>query len=527
MLDRPIRITRNTIAWLFPEREFFHRSGGEVTFIRLGTATQLSLAGVALALGTWLVYGAVTLMIAERVVASKEQRIVEMASAYRVLGDELESTQRRFLGITEELEAKHRLLVELIDQRQALGTRLGEVTSELAVVIAERDRFMVMEQALGERISRLEERLHDADGASQSSGGAERGRHPLRGGVASVETGLENLIAERNSALQRGRELAQRSARLEHRLADFDGLEAEFEDVAQERDQALIEGQRMTRRVTDLEHRLAQLDGVEARFTSLLSERDLAVSKGDRLTRRIAELEGRLTRLKSSQRELVARIQERTETNLEEIEAMIALTGISAEDLLERVPDPESGLGGPFIDLADKAADDAESAHSDPGFGSSVVRLEHHLNRWAGLQSVLQRLPMASPLDSYYVASRYGKRRDPITKKRAMHHGVDLSGSFKSPVWSTAPGTVTFAGRKGPYGKIVEIDHGYGLVTRYGHLRKILVKKGQSVGFRHKIGIMGSTGRSTGSHVHYEVVFEGKPQDPAKFMKAGKYVFKG
>ena len=202
---------------------------------------------------------------------------------------------------------------------------------------------------------------------------------------------------------------------------------------------------------------------------------------------------------------------------------MIALTGISAEDLLERVP----GLGGPLIDLADKAADDAETVDSDTGFGSSVVRLERHLNRWAGLPSVLQRLPMASPLDSYYVASRYGKRRDPISKKWAMHHGVDLSGSFKSPVWSTAPGTVTFVGRKGPYGRLVEIDHGYGLVTRYGHLRKILVKKGESVGFRHKIGIMGSTGRSTGRHVHYEVLFEGKPQDPAKFMKAGKYVFKG
>ena len=515
MLERPIGITRKTIARLFPEREFFHRSGGEVTFIRLGTATQLSLAGVALALGAWLVYGAVTLMIAERVVASKEQRIDEMASAYRALGEELESVQRRFLGITEELEAKHRHLVELIVQSQALEMRLGEVTSELAEVIAERDRFRVMEQALGERISRLEDRLLGAGGAARPAG------------VASVETGLERLIAERDAALREGRELAKRSVRLAHRLAEFDGLEAELEGLVRKRDQALVEGQGMTRGLTDLERRLAQLDGVEARFTSLLSERDLAVSKSDKLTRRSAELERRLTRLKSSQRQLVARIQERTESNLEEIEAMIALTGISAEDLLEQVPEPEGGLGGPFINLSDAAADDAESAESDTGFGSSVVRLERHLNRWAGLQSVLQRLPMASPLDSYYVASRYGKRRDPISKKWGMHHGVDLSGSFKSPVWSTAPGTVSFVGRKGPYGKMVEIEHGYGLVTRYGHLRKILVKKGQSVGFRHKIGIMGSTGRSTGSHVHYEVLFEGKPQDPAKFMKAGKYVFKG
>ena len=87
--------------------------------------------------------------------------------------------------------------------------------------------------------------------------------------------------------------------------------------------------------------------------------------------------------------------------------------------------------------------------------------------------------------------------------------------------------TVTFVGRKGPYGKMVEIDHGYGLKTRYGHLRTILVKRGQKIDFRHKVGIIGSTGRSTGRHLHYEIVSDGRPQDPAKFMKAGKYVFKG
>ena len=74
---------------------------------------------------------------------------------------------------------------------------------------------------------------------------------------------------------------------------------------------------------------------------------------------------------------------------------------------------------------------------------------------------------------------------------------------------------------------MVEVDHGLGLRTRYGHLRKILVKHRQRVTFRHKIGLMGSSGRSTGAHVHYEVLFDGKPVDPMKFLKAGKYVFKG
>ncbi len=117
MLERPIGITRQFISRYFSEREFFYRSGGEVTFIRLGTPAQLGLYVLALGLGAWVIYAAVNLMIAERIAASKEQRIVEMTSAYRALGDELESAQQRFLSITEELEANHEQLVELIDQR--------------------------------------------------------------------------------------------------------------------------------------------------------------------------------------------------------------------------------------------------------------------------------------------------------------------------------------------------------------------------------------------------------------------------
>ena len=86
---------------------------------------------------------------------------------------------------------------------------------------------------------------------------------------------------------------------------------------------------------------------------------------------------------------------------------------------------------------------------------------------------------------------------------------------------------IKFVGNKGPYGRMVEIDHGLGLRTRYGHLRKILVSLKEKVAFRHKIGQMGSSGRSTGAHVHYEVLFDGKPIDPMKFLKAGIYVFKG
>jgi murein DD-endopeptidase MepM/ murein hydrolase activator NlpD len=137
----------------------------------------------------------------------------------------------------------------------------------------------------------------------------------------------------------------------------------------------------------------------------------------------------------------------------------------------------------------------------------------------------MKRIPLAPPLNTFKVTSSFGKRRDPINRRWATHYGLDLGGTFKSSVYSTAPGVVSFAGWKGKYGKQVEIDHGAGLKTRFGHLNKFFVKKGQKIKFHQKIGLLGSTGRSTGAHLHYEVVFRGRAMNPIKFIKAGRNVF--
>ena len=136
-------------------------------------------------------------------------------------------------------------------------------------------------------------------------------------------------------------------------------------------------------------------------------------------------------------------------------------------------------------------------------------------------------MPLAQPLDYYYISSRYGKRRDPVNKRWAVHYGLDMAASKKSPVYVTAPGKVTFVGWKGNYGNFIMVDHGNGIETRYGHLHKILVKKGDTVDYRTKIGLVGSTGRSTGAHLHYEVRVNGTNVDPFKFIKAGRNVFQG
>ena len=107
-----------------------------------------------------------------------------------------------------------------------------------------------------------------------------------------------------------------------------------------------------------------------------------------------------------------------------------------------------------------------------------------------------------------------------------MHYGLDFGSTPRAPIYVTAPGTVSFAGWKGNFGKMIEVDHGAGIKTRYAHLSKITVKKGQTIAFGDKIGVIGSTGRSTGNHLHYEILFRDKALDPMQFIKAGRYVFK-
>jgi murein DD-endopeptidase MepM/ murein hydrolase activator NlpD len=136
----------------------------------------------------------------------------------------------------------------------------------------------------------------------------------------------------------------------------------------------------------------------------------------------------------------------------------------------------------------------------------------------------MKALPVTAPLGDYRLGSPFGAREDPINGRSSFHTGLDLDAPYDSKVFATAPGVVTYAGYRDDYGKIVEIDHGHGLTTRYAHLHQYTVSVGQHVGAHQQIGYLGSTGRATGPHVHYEVLVNGEPQDPAKFLQLGHIV---
>jgi murein DD-endopeptidase MepM/ murein hydrolase activator NlpD len=142
------------------------------------------------------------------------------------------------------------------------------------------------------------------------------------------------------------------------------------------------------------------------------------------------------------------------------------------------------------------------------------------------LLGAMRHIPLTIPVSGaqFDRTSGFGPRVDPINGRWSFHPGVDFAGPWGSPVHATAPGVVVWAGAKGAYGNLVEIDHGLGIHTRYGHLSSILVHVGARIEKGTPIGKVGSTGHSTGPHVHYEVWYDNVMRNPSKFIEAGHHV---
>jgi murein DD-endopeptidase MepM/ murein hydrolase activator NlpD len=185
---------------------------------------------------------------------------------------------------------------------------------------------------------------------------------------------------------------------------------------------------------------------------------------------------------------------------------------------------PKGGaLGGPLVETKDPRAL-AAVLDVTPEFAERVQRAAADSSEAEALSQAAGDLPLAMPTASGEKSSGFGVRTDPFTGRPAFHTGLDFPGGRMTAVESTGPGVVAFTGPRTGYGNIVEIDHGRGLKTRYGHLATIAVRVGQHVALGQRLGGMGSTGRSTGTHVHYEVLLNGRPMNPDRYLKAGQVV---
>lgn len=197
-----------------------------------------------------------------------------------------------------------------------------------------------------------------------------------------------------------------------------------------------------------------------------------------------------------------------------------------------------AGLDDGEFDFSNPPAQGGPEEHSSldgvvvmPDFVTQLDELARQLENREKQLSILENMimnrnlraeiiPAGRPITKGWISSRYGVRNDPFTGKAAFHNGIDLASREGSDVIAVAAGVVTWAGRRYGYGNLVEINHGNGYVTRYGHLKEVLVTLGETVKKGQQVALVGSTGRSTGPHVHFEVWVDGKTVDPMKFVRA-------
>ena len=158
----------------------------------------------------------------------------------------------------------------------------------------------------------------------------------------------------------------------------------------------------------------------------------------------------------------------------------------------------------------------------DPDSDEFFRSLKKRINLLSIYKDALQNIPLKPPMEHYYVSSPYGPRKHPVTGKYRMHHGIDLAGTWQENITVSADGTVVFAGYHGSFGKVIRIKHNYGIITTYGHLAKINVRRGDLVSEGQVIGKMGRTGKVKGAHLHYEISVNGKSQNPATYIKIGR-----
>lgn len=227
----------------------------------------------------------------------------------------------------------------------------------------------------------------------------------------------------------------------------------------------------------------------------------------------------RVELVRLSQEKLIEATDAYAKGRAERLRLAFRLAGLTPSAFISRGTD----LGGPLIEGKDPRAL-AVMLDVDEDFAERIRRTAEGLSETRALDQAVQQLPLARPTDGTARSSGFGVRLDPFTRRPAFHSGLDFSGGYFTPVLATGPGVVSFTGPRSGYGNTVEIDHGRGLKTRYAHLQAIGVRPGQRVAVGQRVGAMGSTGRSTGPHLHYEVWVNGRAKNPDRFLKAGEHV---
>ena len=453
-------------AWIhatFPERQIYIRSDGRVQFFTFGPSLQATLAGLTLIFLGWVAFATVNVIFKDRIIAAKDHRYQQMQAAY----------EERVADLQMSYDELNGALVSAQDRFKATADSLQAKQNAIAGFLNRADQ---VENSVGAR-------------AGQPQGTA-TGISPGISNVNAPDAGSSALIMMPGPVQPQ-----PRTGRVTH---------ASMLDQAMQRFAALF--QSVTQSVHIATHPLEPSPATYAQHPGLkvLSEQTKRVASiGNSETTLMAKTEGELGR------------------GIGAVQNVMRRAGINP-DLFLRKAAASEGMGGPEIPLDQVRIEGI----SDPKFNHAYFTAAARLDQLNGLSAALDHVPLSMPVSAgtFDKSSGFGARTDPFTGRFAFHPGIDFAGPWGSVVHATAPGTVVFAGNRGGYGNMVEIDHGYGIHTRYGHLSAISVKVGAYLAKGAGLGRVGSTGRSTGPHVHYEVWYDDVVKNPNNFIEAGRHV---
>jgi murein DD-endopeptidase MepM/ murein hydrolase activator NlpD len=450
---------------LFPERQILVRAEGRVSYLILSRRAQVTMATGGLVVAALVAYG----LLAPLHQVQQSPLVVPTILPDPDLRAQVDDLQRK-------LDSANALLAQAaIAANQA---SIDEAQAQMKQFEEARDRAVAEQAELQRQLAQAQEA---ANNRSQSLAQANRTLDASKGELRQSDAQRQALQARLH---QLELELDGANTRSSQAKNDLATNERKLQQLAAEHDRTVAERNRLQAQITELQNRAAaaapvQSGAAEPAPGAAPAQRSIADHPPDRRS----DNSGRTS----------------------EVERLLASTGIDVEKLLGHLNVP-AGQGGPYVAL-DKA--------NMPAAGDA---------RSEELQKIIKTLPLAAPLAHYEISSGFGGRSDPFHGKQGFHAGVDFTSAYRAPILATAPGTVIFTGVKDNYGKVVEIDHGHGIVTRYAHLHRIVVPLGQRVQARQQVAELGSTGRSTGPHLHYEVLVNGVAQDPEKFLQAGKNV---
>lgn len=315
---------------------------------------------------------------------------------------------------------------------------------------------------------------------------SETRRRELETGIDVIQSTLRNTMKDREEARGQVALLQTEGGaaiQMAASTAPMDFLADALARTAQERDQVILDSQD-------------------------------ALLAADALNQKIAEMQ--------EQNDTIFRqLEEAMTVSVAPLDRMFRAAGMPTERILETVRRGYSGQGGPLTPLSFPTR--GEKPNADTLRANRLINQMDRLNLY---RLAASKAPFANPVkDAFRFTSQFGFRRDPKTGGRRMHDGVDFAAGTGTPLYATADGVVTHAGWASGYGRLVKIQHEFGIETRYAHQSKIRVKVGQRVSRGDRIGDMGATGRVTGVHLHYEVRVGGKPVNPMIYIKAAKDVF--